>query len=110
MSQLSGKVEHFVVGFRRGGEADECGGPVEERQGLEEGDAVADAAAFLDDAAGDGGGNWLRGGDCGKIEREIGDGEGGSGWRGVRVWCWVSAVVVFNCGVEFVCYDSFFGG
>lgn len=71
---------------------------------------MADAAAFFDDTAGDSGGNWVRGGDIREIEGEVGDREIGSGWRGVRVWCGVSAVVVFNCGVEFVSYDGFFGG
>lgn len=102
MSQLSGEVEHLVVGLRRGGEAVERGGPVEEGKGLEEGDAVADAAAFLDDAVGDGGGDWVGGGDSGKGEGEVGDGEVGSWGRGVRVGCGVSAVVLFNCGVELV--------
>jgi len=102
MSQLSGEVEHLVVGLRRGGESVERGGPVEEREGLEEGDAVADGAAFLDDAAGDGGGGFLSGGERGEVEGEVGDAEVGSGGSGVRVWCGVSAVVIFDGGVEFV--------
>lgn len=68
LSELAGEVEHLVVGIRRGGEGVERGGPVEERQGLEEGDAVAGGGAFLDDEAGDGGGNWVGGGDCGEME------------------------------------------
>jgi len=102
MSQLSGEVEHLVVGLWRGGKSVECGGPVEEREGLEEGDAVADSAAFLDDAAGDGGGECVSGGERGEVKGEVWDGKVGSGGRGVRVWCGVSAVVFFDGGVEFV--------
>ena len=107
LPQLSREVDHFVVRLRGGGEALERGGPVEECEGLEEGDAVADAAAFLDHPAGYGRGNCAGGGDFGKIDGEIGYGEIGGRWSGVRVR--VFAVVVFNQSVESVGYKGFFG-
>lgn len=38
-----------------------------------EGDPVADGAAFLDDAAGGGGGDWVCGGESREFEGEVGD-------------------------------------
>ncbi|KAL2334747.1 hypothetical protein Fmac_015960 [Flemingia macrophylla] len=56
VSELASEIEHLVVGLRRGGESEKHGGLVEEGQGLEEGDAMADDA-FLEDVASDGGEN-----------------------------------------------------
>lgn len=103
MSQLSGEVEHLVVGLWRGGKSVKGSGPVEEREGLEEGDSVADCAAFLDDVAGDGGGERVSGGERGEVKGEVGDGKIGCRGRGIGIWRGVFAVVFFDGGVEFVC-------
>lgn len=59
ISGLSGEIDHLVV--RVGGAVEVVvglgGGPVEEREGLVERDAVADGGAFLDDGLDDGGGD-----------------------------------------------------
>lgn len=54
---------------------------------------MADAAAFLDDAADEGGGEGFCGGGGGEVEGERWDGEVGAR---VRVWVRVFAVVVFD--------------
>lgn len=102
-ANFPGEVDHLVVMFRGGfGQDDPGHGPVEERQGLEEGDTVADTTASLDDAAHEGRGNGMDGGDLGEVMGETGDGVAGV-WRSVvRVRVWVFAVVVFDYGVESV--------
>lgn len=54
---------------------------------------MADAAAFLDDAADEGSGEGFCGSGGGEVEGERWDGEVGAG---VRVWVGVFAVVVFD--------------
>lgn len=96
MPQLSGEVNHLNVGLGRGRKTLARGGPIEESEGLEERDAVADATAFLEHAADDGWGRRMGGGDSRKIEGEIGDSKIGGGWRGVRVRARVLAVMVLD--------------
>lgn len=62
--------------------------PIEESQGLGKRYAVANGAAFVDDAADDGGGEGLGGGNLGEIEGESWKSEARvyGGWGiGVRV-------------------------
>lgn len=108
LPDLPGEVDHLVERsrgrelrlLRRG-----CG-PVEEGQRLEEGDAVAEVAASLDDAAGDAGGDGAGGGDSGEVEGEGGDGEAGVRRRGEgggeKAGAGVPAVVLPDQGVEVV--------
>lgn len=102
VSDLPGEVDHLVVGLGRLDQAVLGRGPVEEGEGLEDRDAVADSTAFLDHAADDGGGQGMDGGDLGEVEGERGDCEVGVGRGGVGIGAWVFAVVEFDEGVEFV--------
>jgi hypothetical protein len=47
MSELSGEVNHLIVGLWRGRETFECSGPIEKSQGLEKWNTVADTTSFL---------------------------------------------------------------
>lgn len=58
---------------------------------------MADTTASLDDAAHNGGGDGMDGGDLVEVVGEVGDGVVGV-WRSV-VRVWVFAVVVFDDGV-----------
>lgn len=94
MPELTGEVNHLDIGLRRSRKTLARGDPIEESEGLEERDTVADTAAFLEHAAGDGGGKWMVGGESRKVEGEIGDCKMRGGWNGVKVR--VVAVMVFD--------------
>lgn len=79
-------------------------GPVEERQCLDEGDAVADATAFLDDAARDAGGDGVARGCLGEVEGESWDCEARARRGGVGTGLRVFAVVVFDQSMKLVSY------
>lgn len=71
-------------------------GPVEEGDGLENGDAMADAAAFLDNAADDGRRNGIGGGDLREVGGESRDCVARVWRNGVGIGIRVIAVVVFD--------------
>lgn len=89
-------IDHFVVGVRGRSEVGEGGGPVEEREGLEERYAMTDPTASVDDMADEGRRDGMDCGDSGEVEGQRWDGVARGRRGGVWVWVWVFAVVVFD--------------
>ena len=70
LANFSGEINNFVVSVRGLGQNIVGYGLVEEQQGLEERDVVANPTAFLDDMVDNGRGDGMNGGDLREVKGE----------------------------------------
>ena len=82
LENFSGEVDHFIIRVGGLGWNIMGYGPIEEQQGLEEREVVANPTTFLDDMVDDGRGDGMNGGDLRAVKGEsasVGDGAWVSG-------------------------------